>query len=1218
MVSMAAAASCSAGPTQPPPLQRASQADLELGTEPVHVYVVLAGPPAVEVLPRGVPVSSPQAVARGRARLTELAAQHSRVRPLLEQHGARVVSDLRRLANAIQVIAPADALEALRRVPEVVRLDPVMRYAPSLKSAVPVIGAPTVWSNATPYWGQGVRIGIIDSGIDYFHADLGGSGDIDEYKNDDPTIIEPGSFPTARVVGGYDFAGDAYNANNPDTGVPEPDPDPRDCRIEKNDKYAGGGHGSHVTGIAAGNGVLNDGTPFAGPYAQSLDPSEFRIAPGVAPQAQLYALKVFGCSGSTNLLGAALERAADPNEDGNFGDRLDVVNASLGSAYGIQSPINSQLVANLSAVGSLFVVAAGNDSNTFFITGSPGNYPQTLSVAASADNEFIALSIDKPALIAGDIPASEGFFTTPLATSGPISGQLVHVDPPLACSPITNTAQVAGNIALIDRGDCLFVAKLEIAETAGAAAVVLIDDEFNSAPWVMGGGELGQVSIPGVMIRRIHGDSIKTQLASGVSVTLDASKAYDGFGAELFASFSSRGPSAVETLLKPEVSAPGYSIDSVQVGSGIEPRRTQGTSMACPMVAGAAALLRQAHPSLGAEIIKAQLMNSAVTVSDIDGNPFQISRQGAGRINVAAAVELQASAAVDSDDGVVAVSFGSLISDVAASVERTITVRNHGDAALSYTATAAERYPLPGVSVSVSPSELELAGGESGQLTVSLSLDPKALGKPPIDLLTASTQYSLPRHYLNEAAGLILLTEQTQPGQSLRLPFYGVVRAAAQRSALPAMGCVEEPAAGASIAIPIGGDSAHPSPVVSAFELGLIDDVDPMSASSDRVASTDLRAIGIASDYAVVDKFEDVSLFFAVSVTGQWVTPTQGQLSAVSVLVDSNQDGDANYLIRAEPYSREGPYADVLAATVYDLETGASTGAKRFINMVSATEQDTQPYHNSVLVLPAFAADLGLSEEDLALDYAALSQLSTGTQETTEFASYDLAARLIDTASSAPIAGRPIYGAGLPVMVDIDKSYEVSDELPKVLLLHHNNIVGQRWEVVDLSQLQTEKLSVEHSVADGVVAIAGDLVAHTITVRNDGSQPVAQVQLSAEASGAELVFVTPWQGSCIISSEQVLSCDLGNLAAGQSATIGVQLQTSDAGEASLELELSSASGCQTTSTAAFDIATPPSPTAPLSVNAGCGCRTPKTHASPRNALWLLLAGLWACRRRSRS
>ena len=835
-----------------------------------------------------------------------------------------------------------------------------------------------------------------------------------------------------------------------------------------------------MAGIAAGNGVLNDGSPFAGPYSQSLDPSAFRVAPGVAPQASLYALKVFGCSGSTNLLGAALERAADPDQDGNFGDRLDVVNASLGSAYGIQSPINAQLVTNLSAVGSLFVVAAGNDSNTFFITGSPGNYPQTLSVAASADNEFIAMSIDKPALIAGDVPASEGFFTTPLATSGPISGQLVHVDPPLACSAITNTESVAGKIALIDRGICTFVSKLEAAETAGAVAVVLIDDEFNSAPWVMGGGAPGQVSIPGVMIRRVHGDSIKTQLDNGVSVTLDASKAYTGFGAELFASFSSRGPSAVGTLLKPEVSAPGYSIDSIQVGSGIEPRRTQGTSMACPMVAGAAALVRQAHPSLGAEAVKAKLMNSAETVSDIEGNPFQISRQGAGRINVVAAVGLQASAAVDSDERVVAVSFGALVSDVPASIDRTVTVRNHGDAALSYVASAAERYPLPGVSVSVSPTELELAAGQSEQLTVTLSLDPQKLGMPPIDLLTAPTQYSVPRHYLNEAAGLVTLTEQTQPSQSLRLPFYGVVRAAGTRAALPPMGCVDKPTAGKSIAIPIGGDSAHPAPVVTAFELGLIDDEDPKSATSDEAARSDLRAIGIASNYATAESFEDVSLFFAVSVTGQWVTPAQGQLSAVNVLVDSDQDGDANYLIRSEPFSREGPYADVLSATIYDLETGAPTGSKRFINMAPATEHDTQPYHNSVLVLPAFAAELGLSEEDMVLDYAALSQLATGTQGVTEWARYDLEARLIDTARSAPTNGWPIYASGQPVVVDIDKSFsDETDELPKVLLLHHNNISGQRWEVVDLSALQTEKLTVEHSFEDDALITAGELFVRT-------------------------------------------------------------------------------------------------------------------------------------------
>ena len=94
------------------------------------------------------------------------------------------------------------------------------------------------------------------------------------------------------------------------------------------------GHGSHVAGIVGGSGVRSDGTTFPGPYDGSVPFSSLRIGPGVAPRASLYALRVFGCSGSTGLMTQAIEWAVDPNKDGDFSDHLDVVNLSLGSDFG--------------------------------------------------------------------------------------------------------------------------------------------------------------------------------------------------------------------------------------------------------------------------------------------------------------------------------------------------------------------------------------------------------------------------------------------------------------------------------------------------------------------------------------------------------------------------------------------------------------------------------------------------------------------------------------------------------------------------------------------------------------------------------------------------------------------------------------------------------------------------------------------------------------------
>ncbi|MEZ4306899.1 MAG: S8 family serine peptidase [Polyangiaceae bacterium] len=569
-------------------------------------YVVLEGAAAVKRIPRGMDPRSPAAAALTRARVAEIEAQHAAIGPLLVQSGAVVIADLSRLANAVQVLADDAAVRKIEALPGVLRVERVPEMTRSLASAVKVVQAPALWASLPPVLGDGVRLGIIDSGIDYTHADFGGPGTTDAYLANDPDIIEPGSFPTAKVVGGWDFAGDAYN---PGGGAPNPkqDPDPLDCTTVLGEDISGG-HGTHVSGIAAGVGVLQDGTPFDGPYEASFDPSMFRVAPGVAPHADLYMFKVFGCQGSTTLLGAALDRVADPNNDGSMDDRLDVVNASLGSSYGLGTSVVGDMVKELTDLGTLVVAAAGNEGGNFFVVSSPSVYPEVLSVAAEVDNPLIQLHVTSPP--AAEYPAAEAVFTTFLNTT--LAGEIVKASPALGCGPLDNAAQVAGKIALIDRGTCPFVDKHANAEAAGAVGVVIIDNDAGAAlPFQMGGADPGSIGIPGVMITQADGTAIESALANGpVTVELDPAQ-YTGPGAELLAGFSSRGPSPVDGRFKPEITAPGV-IDSAAVGTGTGAVLNQGTSMASPMIAGAAALVRQARPGLNAYETKAALINSAV------------------------------------------------------------------------------------------------------------------------------------------------------------------------------------------------------------------------------------------------------------------------------------------------------------------------------------------------------------------------------------------------------------------------------------------------------------------------------------------------------------------------------------------------------------------------------------------------------------------------------
>ena len=124
---------------------------------------------------------------------------------------------------------------------------------------------------------------------------------------------------------------------------------------------------------------MRDGTPYSGPYGSEVDSVAWRVAPGVAPKASLYAIKVFGGGGltSSSIVVQALNWAADPNQDGNTSDRLDVVNLSLGSAFGEDGDADPEVAAveRLTRLGCVVVMSAGNGGNAVFKLDSPGTAP---------------------------------------------------------------------------------------------------------------------------------------------------------------------------------------------------------------------------------------------------------------------------------------------------------------------------------------------------------------------------------------------------------------------------------------------------------------------------------------------------------------------------------------------------------------------------------------------------------------------------------------------------------------------------------------------------------------------------------------------------------------------------------------------------------------------------------------------------------------------------
>src|SRR2546426_447241 len=429
--------------------------------------------------------------------------------------GMTEVYRLQRVFNGILYRTPSRHLAALKALPGVKAVHIITPKVADNSHAVPFVNVPSLWINlGLPVHGEGIRVGVIDTGIDYTHANFGGPGTIAAFQSNDPNVVETGTFPTAKVVGGWDFAGPIYDASSTEQRkfTPMPDPDPIDES----------GHGSHVAGTIAGFGVNPDGSTYAGNYDQSFVPSTFRIGPGAAPNALLYALKVFGdVAGSTNLDALALEWAVDPNGDGNFADHLDVVNLSLGGSYGTSDVSESAIFTNAVKAGVVVVCAAGNAADIYFITGAPATTPEVISVAASSIGDYSAIQVNPPAALAG---LKQDAGSSPLIpATNPLTGDLVASVPIDGCAPFTNAAAVAGKIAFVERGACTFLVKLQNAQAAGAVGAIVWNQPPNADNLVTMLLD-NTVTIISRLIGNTDGTAITSALAAGsVNLTIDDS-----------------------------------------------------------------------------------------------------------------------------------------------------------------------------------------------------------------------------------------------------------------------------------------------------------------------------------------------------------------------------------------------------------------------------------------------------------------------------------------------------------------------------------------------------------------------------------------------------------------------------------------------------------------------------------------------------------------------
>ncbi|HPO13005.1 MAG TPA: S8 family serine peptidase [Candidatus Hydrogenedentes bacterium] len=285
---------------------------------------------------------------------------------------------VKRTYNGIALNASLTEMKLLEGLPGVKAVHRLRMMELSNSTSVPFIEMPELWQGPLPgLTGQGISIGIVDTGIDYLHPDFGGSGNAADHAQNDTSVLGDVPFPTAKVAGGYDFVGDAYNPLNAGTATPVPDPDPMDLL----------GHGTHVAGTAAGFGTNADRTTYTGGYGVETLFSLMAVGPGAAPEATLYALKIFAKTGKSFVFLPAIDWAMDPNGDGDFSDHLDILNLSIGNDLGAADAPESVACGNAADAGVIIVAAAGNRGDVFFTGQSPAAGAAVISVAASEDDD---------------------------------------------------------------------------------------------------------------------------------------------------------------------------------------------------------------------------------------------------------------------------------------------------------------------------------------------------------------------------------------------------------------------------------------------------------------------------------------------------------------------------------------------------------------------------------------------------------------------------------------------------------------------------------------------------------------------------------------------------------------------------------------------------------------------------------------------------------------
>ena len=975
--------SAAAQSTGRPALQRAAgtlSADA-LSERPQTVVLKLSGDPVAVVRSRAP--GKQLAPGQRESIELELRGKQDTIVPTIQKMGGTVLAQFQHALNGIKVRGTPEQIRSFATLPGVVAVKPVRFYHLDNAHSVPFIGAPQAWQGPPGLHGEHVRIAVLDTGVDYTHANFGGPGTVAAWNAAfanstlpaDPTLFGPNA---PKVKGGIDLVGDAYNPIDPNHATPMPDPNPLDCN----------GHGSHTAGTATGFGVTAVGTTFTGAYDAGTPNQSFTIGPGVAPLADLYAVRVFGCTGGSEVVVDGIDWAVAHD--------MQVISMSLGADFGPEDDADAEASENAVNAGIVVVAAAGNAGSIPYIVSSPGSGDKAISVAAIDSHMFLPNGVHIALSSGGGadgidadpaVPLPGGSVPAVILTN---AGSLV-----LGCSASDYpSAGAAGALVIISRGTCTFVTKATLAKAAGAVAIGVVNNTtgfFNPA--------IPGVTIPFIELQQKDGATFASAPQPDNATVAFADIPNAAFRAA--ADFSSAGPRGPDGHLKPDIAAPGVSVFSTAVGTGNQGLFESGTSMATPHVAGSAALAVQAHPDWSAEDVADAVVNTA-DATKVAG--YSARRLGNGLVQPVGAT--QTTVIARAEDGAPSVSFGVAEFTRDFTGNGRIVVENRGDAPASFALSVVQGAGAAHTAT-LSSRSITVGGHERGSVRVHLTV--------PVATVGDSTAF-------RQVQGRVVLSPGVgNNGVALSVPYYLVPRA---RSLVGARVSESDQAR----TVDVSNRSTAITGTADFFAWGL--------RGTNRSLAIGLRAVGVQS---FNDPANGQMLVFAVNTFGRVANPVD---VVYDVFVDVNGDGVPDYLIRAADLGRllGGSFNGVMATAVFNLATGA--GTLEFLA--------TAPTDGSTVLMPVVAADAGITSANPRFSYSARSidRFTGNLDAITTPASFNAFDSSVSTGAFVTLP--PGTGASVPLVINRQEFRKTPALGQMVVSLENTTREGQQALLVGL------------------------------------------------------------------------------------------------------------------------------------------------------------------------